>query len=318
MLNKKFLYSMLFLFVIVSGAQASYLLDRVVAVVNQEVITWSELYRYMEADATPAMKALPDTKKRQIFKENEALFLEGLIAFRLQVQEAVNSRLAVSEEEVRETIEGIKKKYSMTDDQFQDSLSTEGYSMKDYKKQLADQILQTKVVNMQVRNKIVVTDQDVDAFIRDNKDFISNTETYRIRQVFFPKPKDRAETGRVEEKAESVYAMARQGTDFAELAREFSEDATRVTGGDLGVIERGNLATEFLAALAPLKEGDVSKPFWSERGMHILKLEERSRPRTAAEVKEEAKSALQNKLFNERYKGWIRSLREKSYIDIRL
>jgi len=318
MIKKRIVYSLIFLFVVASHAQATFLLDRVVAVVNQDVITWSELYRAMETDATPAVKALPEEERKKIFKENEALFLESLISFRLQVQEAANSRLRVSEEEVKDTIDGIKKKYAMTDAQFQDSLKAEGYPMEEYKRRLADQLLQSKIVNQQVRSKILVTDAEVDKFMKENKDFTGSTETYHIRQIFFKKPKDEAEKGRVEEKAQAVYAQARQGSDFAELARRHSEDATRDTGGDLGFIEKRNLAKDFSAALSSMKQGDMSQPFWSDRGLHILRLEEMAAPKSSAEVKEEAKMALQSKLFNEKYKAWIKSLREKAFIDIRL
>lgn len=318
MINKRILYILILLFVSEALAEATMLLDRVVAVVNQEVITWSELYRAMETDATAAVKALPEDERKKLFKENENLFLETLISFRLQIQEAVNSRFRVSREEVNEAIDGLKKKYGMSDAQFQESLKAEGYSMEDYKKRLSDQILQSKILNQQVRSKILVTDADVDNFMKDNKDMIGSTTGYHIRQIFFKKPKDPADKGKVEEKAQTVYAMARQGDEFAALARQYSEDATRDSGGDLGFIEKGSLAKDFSAALSAMKPGDISNPFWSDRGMHILRLEEMTAPKSSAELRDEAKMALQNKLFEEKYKAWVKSLREKSFIDIRL
>lgn len=311
-------YCLIFLSLLSSYAQATFLLDRVVAVVNQDVITWSELYRSMQTDASPSVKAMSEEERNKIFKENEALFLETLIAFRLQVQEAANSRLKVSAEEVKETIDGIKKKYNMTDVQFQDSLKAEGYTFEEYKRRLADQILQSKIVNQQVRSKILVTDADVDKFMKENKDFGGSAGAYHIRQIFFKKPKDPADKGGVEERAQAVYAKARQGEDFAELARQYSEDATRSTGGDLGFIEKGILAKDFSIALSSMKQGDVSRPFWSDRGMHILRLEEIAAPKSSAELKAEAKMVLQEKIFNEKYRAWVKSLREKSFIDIRL
>ncbi|MBI5848305.1 MAG: peptidylprolyl isomerase [Nitrospirae bacterium] len=318
MIRNKIVYPLIFLFVLTSYVQATFLLDRVVAVVNQDVITWSELYRFMEVDASPAVKALPEEERKKIFLNNETLFLESLIELRLQVQEAANSRVKVVGEEVKETIEGIKKKYGMTDSQFQDSLKSEGYTFEEYKRRLVDQLLQSKIVNQQVRSKVLVSDADVDNFMKENKDMSSSAGSYHIRQIFFKKPKDPAERALVEEKALAVYAKAGQGQDFAELARLHSEDATRNSGGDLGYIEKGILGKEFLGALSAMKQGDVSKPFWSDRGMHILMLEETAAPRSAAELKEDAKIQLQEKLFNEKYKAWIKSLREKSFIDIRL
>ena len=78
-------------------ARAAVLLDRVVAIVNQDVITWSELYKTMEADASPSVKALKEDERRKVFRENEASFLETLINVRLQMQEAKNLGISVSD-----------------------------------------------------------------------------------------------------------------------------------------------------------------------------------------------------------------------------
>jgi len=318
MIIKRMLYSLTFLFVLSSFAQATFVLDRVVAIVNQEVITWSELYRAMETDSAPALKALPEEERKKVFKENEAMFLENLISFKLQVQEATSNRFRVSDDEIKETIDGIKKKYAMTDAQFENSIKTEGYTMAEYRRRLAEQILQSKIVNQQVRSKVMVNDADVDRFMKENPNVSPSNAAYHIRQIFFKKPQTNAEKGVVEEKAQAVYTKALQGDNFAELARQYSEDATRATGGDLGFIETANLAQEFSGALVSMKPGDISKPFWSGGGMHILKLEEMAAPKSGAEVKEAAKVALQNKIYAEKYKAWTKSLREKAFIDIRL
>ncbi len=109
-------------------SHANVLLDRVVAVVNQDVITWSELYKAMEADASPKIKELQKDEQRKVFKENEAVFLETLINVRLQLQEAKNAGVRVSDEELQGAIDGIKKKYSMSDDAFSESLKNEGFT----------------------------------------------------------------------------------------------------------------------------------------------------------------------------------------------
>ncbi len=318
MIKKCIAYSLILLFALVSFSHATYMLDRIVATVNQEVITWSDLYRAMQAESSPAIKALPEEERNKLFKDNEAAFLENLISFRLQVQAATENKFRVSDDEVDETIAGIKKKYSMSDAQFENSLMSEGYTLAEYKKKLKDQILQSKIVNQQVRTKVLVTEADVDKFMKENSNALAGNEAYHIRQIFFKKPHDEAEKSAVEEKAQAVYAQALQGADFAELARKNSEDAGKATGGDLGFIEKGNLGREFSAALVSMKQGDISKPFWSNAGMHILKLEEMASPKSGTELREAATAALQNKMFNEKYKAWTKSLREKAFIDIRL
>jgi len=318
MLRNKLFLSCIFTVLVLSRVDASFLLDRVVAIVNQEVITWSELYRAMEADASPAVKAMKEEERKKVFKENETAFLGTLINLKLQLQEAKHAGIRVTEEETKDAIDNIRKKYSMTDAQFRDSLKTEGYTFEEYRKRLQEQIIINKVVNQQIRSKIIVSEADIDAFMKSNKEFSVSNERYRIRQIFFKMPKDANDRTKTEERAEAVYSRILQGGSFPELAREYSEDSSRDMGGDLGFIDKGSLAKEFSEALSVMKPGDVSKPFWTGTGMHIIKLEEKTAVKSAAELREDAKKALSDKLFTERYNAWIKSLRERAFIDVRL
>jgi peptidyl-prolyl cis-trans isomerase SurA len=202
---------------------ATVLLDRVVAVVNQEVITWSELYKTMEADASPAVKELQKDEQRRVYKKNEAAFLETLINVRLQLQEARNVGIKVSDGELQEAIDGIKKKYAMSDSAFLESLKGEGYSYDEYKKRLREQIIISKLVNTQIRSKIVVTDEDINKFVAENKKALENTESYKISQILLKKQKD-VESSRIDEKAGDLLRKLEQGESFADIARQYSED----------------------------------------------------------------------------------------------
>ena len=303
---------------IASSSQAGVLLDKVVAVVNQEVITWSELYKSMEADAAPQLKEMKDSERRQVFKENEASFLETLIGVKLQLQEARSLGVNVSEEELKDGIDNIKKKYSMTDSAFVDSLKKEGYSFEEYKKRLREQIMISKVVNLQIRSKILASAVDVKKFLEENKELSESGEGFRLSQIFFKRPKNDAEKSSVEEKASIVIKKLKEGGDFAELARQYSEDSSAQSGGDLGMIKKAQMATEFASALSGMKPGETSAPFWTSGGLHIIKLNEKIGARTRDQITEEAKTALINKTFMERYAVWMKGLREKAYIEIRL
>jgi peptidyl-prolyl cis-trans isomerase SurA len=296
---------------------ANVLLDRVVAVVNQDVITWSELYKAMEADASPKMKELQKDEQRKVFKENEAVFLETLINLRLQLQEAKNAGIRVSDEELQGAIDNIKKKYSMSDDAFNESLKQEGLTFAEYKKRLWEQIVISKLVNSQIRNKIVVTDEDLSKFVAENKEVLENTESYSISQILLKKQKD-VDNRKLEEKADDLLKKIEQGESFSDLAKQYSEDPSAKAGGDLGLLKKSQLNKNFTDIISQMKPGDVSKPFWTENGLHIIKLESRTEVKNKGEALEEARERLNNKLFRERYNAWIKSLREKSFIEVRL
>ena len=305
------------IFLFSGPTHANVLLDRVVAVVNQDVITWSELYKAMEADASPKIKEMQKDEQSKVFKENEAIFLETLINIRLQLQEAKKAGLKVSDEELKEAIDGIKKKYSMSDDAFSESLKNEGFTLAEYKKRLSEQILISKLVNLQIRNKIVVTDEDLRKYVTGNKELLENTESYRISQILLKKQKD-ADTSTLEEKAGVLLKKIEQGESFSDLATQYSEDPSAKAGGGLGLVKKSQLNKNFTDIISKMKPGDVSKPFWTEAGIHIIKLESRTEVKSNDEALEEARNLLNNKIFSERYNAWIKSLREKSFIDIRL
>lgn len=304
-------------FLLSGRSNANVLLDRVVAVVNQEVITWSELYKTMETDASPSMKELQSDERRRIFKENEASFLETLINVKLELQEARNKGIRVSDEELQEAINGIKKKYAMSDSAFLESLKAEGLSYDEYKKRLREQIIISKLVNVQVRNKIVIDNEDINKFVNENKQMLENTESYRISQIFLKKQSD-VENSKIEEKAGEILGKLAQGDSFADLARQYSEEPSSSAGGDLGLLKKSQLNKDFLDVISKMQPGDVSKPFWTEKGLHIIKVESRTEAKSENEMREEAREKLSNRIFTEKYNAWIKSLREKSFIEVRL
>lgn len=318
MLRLKLNLVILFSLILSAMSHASILLDRVVAVVNKEVITWSELYKIMEFEASEQIKKLSEKERIKILKDNEATFLETLIDMRLQLQEAKGLGLEVTSEEITETIENIKKKYSMTHTDFIESLQKEGLTLEEYKKRLSDQILINKVVNYQIRNKIVVSDAEVKRYMDENKEIFSGSETYRLRQILFKRPEGNVDKKTVEEKALLVINKLKAGEDFSALATVYSEDPSGRLGGDLGFVNKDYLAKEFIEVLSGMKAGDFSMPFWTERGLHIIKLDEKVSAQNMDKVKEDVRRQLTEEQFSEKYKSWIKGLREKAFIEIRL
>lgn len=298
--------------------QASVLLDRVVAVVNQEVITWSDLYKAMEFEASDKMRELSNEERMKIFKENEAEFLEKLIDMKLMLQTARRSGIDATVEEVNEAINDIKKKYSLDEPSLIESLKKEGFTLDEYKKKLAEQIILSRIVSQQVRNKIVVPQSDIDKEMAKSREVLAEGESYRIRQIFFKKPDNEADMKTVEEKAAEVLKLLDSGEDFSSLARKYSEDPSAKSGGDLGYVKKQYMAKEFIDVLSQIKKGDITRPFWTDRGLHILKLDEKVEKQSEAEMKEAIRNKLFEKLFEERYKSWIRELRSKALIEVRL
>ena len=300
------------------ASDAAVLLDRVVAVVNKEVITWSELYKMMENEAADQVRALKEEERLKIFKDSEAAFLEKLIDIKLQIQEARRLGLDVTTEEVTEAVENIKKKYSLTDNALEESLKKEGLSFEEYKKRLSEQIVISKVVSQQIRNKVVVSEEEVKKYMEANKESFTDGETFKIKQIFLGRPKDDADIKVIEDRASIIIQRLKAGEDFSILAEEYSEDLSGKLGGDLGFIKKSQMAKEFIDALNSMKVGEFSNPFRTEKGLHIIKLEEKVAALSTDEARESVLKQLTESQFSERYKSWIKGLREKAYIVIRL
>ena len=300
------------------ASDAAVLLDRVVAVVNKEVITWSELYKMMESEAADQVRALKEEERLKIFKDSEAAFLEKFIDIKLQIQEARRLGLDVATEEVTEAVENIKKKYSLTDNALEESLKKEGLSFEEYKKRLSEQIVISKVVSQQIRNKVVVAEEEVKKYMEANKESFTDGETFKIKQIFLGRPKDDADIKVIEDRASIIIQRLKAGEDFSILAEEYSEDPSGKLGGDLGFIKKSQMAKEFIDALNSMKVGEFSNPFRTQKGLHIIKLEEKVAAQSTDEARESVLKQLTESQFSERYKSWIKGLREKAYIVIRL
>lgn len=302
-------------FAYASVANSAILLDRVMAIVNREVITWSELYKAMEFEATDEIKAMKEEDRRRFFKENEMDFLNSLIDIRLKLQEANKVGVRVSPGEVNRAIEDIKKRHGLTEEMFKEAIKQEGFTLTEYRRRLAEQIIVSRLVEQEIRAKILVTEREIDKYLSENKDLLKEDEGFNISHIFLRRQDDRKQ---VEKKAMEIYKMLKDGADFQDIARKHSEDASARVGGNLGFIRKAHIVPEFLNTLSDMKAGDISKPFWSENGMHILKLNEAIILKDVEKLREMARQRLMNEKLSRDYKNWLKGLRERAYVEIKI
>ncbi len=297
-----------------SSAQSSILLDRVMAIVNKEVITWSDLYREMEFDASDQVKAMKDADRRSFFKENEMSFLDNLIDLKLQLQEAAKVGITTTDADVAAAVKNIKSKYSMTDEIFNETIRKDGFTLETYQKKLWEQITVSRVVDQEVRSKILVTESDIDAYLAGNKDAAKNLEGFDISHILLKRTGDDKQ---LEKRAWDIYKKLRAGEGFAELARRYSDDPGAQGGGDLGFIRRCDMSTEFLNVCLSIKPGDISEPLWRGDGIYIIRVNEARIFKSEKEMREAVRQKLLNEKFSAALKNWARGLRDKAYVEIK-
>ncbi len=324
-MKKKIIYTIAVLFTalgsLVSGLHMAYgavLLDRVVATVNSEVITWSELVNMIKLEGKAYIEKGSPEERRKRIRELEKPFLNKLIQMKLELQEAREMGLSVSDAEIDSAVEDIRKKFGLTQEALLASLSAEGMSLEDYRARLKEQILISKAVNYAIKSRIVITDREIREYYEANRERFTGKEKVRIRQIFFAAPADDSRKGAVEARAREIMQKIRKGEDFARLAIQYSEGPNRQSGGDLGYISRGSALREVEDVAFALKTGEVSQPFWGPGGLRIIKVEDRIEAGGMEKAREKIKDILFKKAFEARYREWSAALREKAYVEVKL
>lgn len=295
------------------------LLDRVVATVNNEVITWSELRHKIETDGRELLKDLKGEERERKIKEVEKIFLNGMIDMKLQIQEARKTGLDASMSETENAINDIKNKYNLTDESLAETLKAEGLAMEEYKTRLKEQILISKVVRHEVNDNILISDKEIKEYYKADRDKYLDKEKVRISQIFFTADiSDALQKAEVEAKAEKIMQRIKKGEDFEKIIGEFSGGTGGGSRGDLGYISRGSVLKEIEDIAFSLKAGEVSRPFWGPGGLHIIKVEDIIEGSDIDEIRDEIKEILFQEAFKLKYEEWLKILREKAYIEIKL
>ena len=295
--------------------------DRVVAKVNGDIITLSSVYdRFRVISEKMNTAANID----QLSQENELMknALTSIIEEKLQVQEAKKNGLEVSEESINKALDDIKKNNEISDQQFEAMLQNEGRSIEAYRKVIRDQILVARIVGINTAKNSVVTKKQIKKYYSQHQKDYWEPPKVKARHILFIVEKD-ASKKYIELKksiANKILHQIRAGTDFAELARKYSEDVTARLGGDVGVIKQGMMVPEFEEAAFRLKAGEVSDVVTTKYGFHIIKSDEifpgYSVPLN--QVKEEIRNLLRFQNKQKVYQKWIKELKKNAFIEISL
>ncbi len=295
--------------------------NTIAAIVNDDLITLNEIERESLPVIREAEKKSPvDADTRSKIRRAA---LDHLIEKKLLDQKIKELNIRVSDEEVRQAIDDVKKQNNITSQEaLVSALAGQGLTFEQYRNQLQEQIERLKLVSMEVRSKIQVGETEMREYYEANRVRYSEDDTFRARHIFF-KTSEKApadDIKRTMTTALMVLAEAKGGKDFAELARSYSEDpAARKDGGDLGSFKKGDMLPELEKAIIALKPGEVSELVYTPAGFHIIKLEERvtGRMKPFESVKTEIEDALYRKKSEERFSQWAKELRQKASIELK-
>lgn len=307
----------------VGGAE---LVDKVVAVVNDEVVTLSEV----EEEAARIFQALAKESSGQALDKSMAeareATLNGLIDRRIIHQRAKLTNTTVTDEELAAAFESTRNRMALDPTEFRRKLERSGMTEETLKKQLRDQVLQSKLVSFDVRAKIVVTDEMCRDYYNEHYSTKAEKGNFYLLQMGFQwnpevtepgkKQEERTETKR---RAERALEAVNKGEDFKAYAKKISDLPSAIDGGDLGLLKLEDMAPAMRAAVAALQPGEVSKIIETSDSYQFFKLlsakdESALTSSSYEKVKDEIREKLHEEKLKAAYSEWVKKLKESAYI----
>jgi len=256
---------------VAAAANPRQAVDKIVAVVNDDVITRTELDNRLHAI------------KDQLKSQNSPLppdpvlekqVLDRMILASLQLQLADHNGIRVDDDTLNHTIERIAADNKLSLPEFRSVLEKEGYDFATFREDIRREILISRVQQRQVTDRIMVSEQEIDNYLANQRAQGNTGAEYHLAHILIAVP-DAASAERIQaarRRAEDVLAKLRAGANFQETAIAVSDGQQALQGGDLGWRKAGELPTLFVDPVLHMKAGDISDIIRSPSGFHIIKL----------------------------------------------
>lgn len=310
------------LLLVAATAQAE-LVDRVAAVVNNDVIALSEVYQRANPELARLSAERDPAKRNKLRDEVLKLALDQLIGERLLEAEIKELALDVTDQELESALDDVRRQNNASPEQFEAMLRQEGFSMSQYREFIRKHVLRLKLVNLKVRHKVKVAEEDLRAEYNKLARLEGEDAEIHARHILIKldAKASEADVEAAKKKAQEIAAEARSpGVDFVELAKQKSEGPSANDGGDLGFFRRGVMVPEFERIAFNLKEGQVSDPVRTKFGFHVIKVEERRN--VAVKPFEEMKDQLRDRVMRsqlEKYTNdYVLELRQKAAVEVKI
>jgi peptidyl-prolyl cis-trans isomerase SurA len=293
---------------------AGEIIERVIVKVNGDIVTLSEF----EARQLAAVQAarVDEGKVETYLRQNNARILQEAIDDLLLAQRADELGMHLPAAYLKEVIEGIKKDNNITtDDELLEQLKREGMSLDDLKRNIERSVLRREVLRRELESKVTATEAEARADYDAHKADYVRPPTVHLSEIVI-----RSQDASATALARDLVRRARAGEDFAALARTYSQVPSRVSGGDLGELRRGELTGDLEKIVFALPKGGVSDPIRTTEGFRILHVADRTEGSVVPF--EEAKAEILKRLTQDRtskaYEEYMEGLRKTAAIQVQV
>ena len=312
---KLFLISVGWILLLGIGVSQAEVANRIVAIVNNEIITYRELEKALKEMAPQVpQKNNPEVQKQVLFQ---------LVDQKIVDNQVKRMGIAISKEEVEMSIKRLRKEQRLErQEDFTAALAREGITEEDLRNRTREQIQRFRLVSREVQNKIVISEAQLKEYYQNNKERFQLTDGVHLALISLPVSPDRSseEALKQKEKAEMILERLKKGESFGEMAKAYSQDPSASAGGDLGIIPLKELSSSLREIVSQLKPGEFSPVLENPDGWQLIQLINFQEGK--ASTFEEVKDRIQDQLFQEeidkRFTQFIQKLRERSYIQILL
>ncbi len=252
-----------------AGSAGADVIERVVATVNNEAIFLSDL-RTRAVPFLPQVADAPtETERMSRLKTLYDELLNFLIDEQLVRQLAARGGIRVTDADIDGAIENLRMQNNMTEEQFREALDAQGFTMRQYRKDLRRQLIRLKVVNERVRSRVNVTEEEVRARYEERARSEGNEIRYRVSYLVVPVAEGASAIQVAAKRQEAVQLRAALNPE------NFEARAQELGGGDLGWLTEGDLPEELERPILALDAGEISEPVRGSKGFHIFFLVER-------------------------------------------
>ncbi len=292
--------------------------EAIVAVVNDEVITLYQYKRQSEILYQTLSRQLQGAELNEQYKKMRRELLDQMITDILLLQEAKKLDINVNEQ-VNMSIEKIKKDNGIeTDNQLKQVLMQQGISFEDWKMQMEENLMKQNIIFTNVGRTVVVDDSEIVSYYKQHQDEFTEPPVYSLKAIYISAEGKSEEE--VQAKMKEVKAKIEAGEDFAVISGEYSEGPEKESQGDLGVYKKGELEKNLEQAVDVLKTGEITPWLEIKNGWYLLRLEDRKE--SYVKAFDDVKKEIEKKLFEERsdkkLRKYLEEVKQKSYIKILL
>ena len=297
------------------------IVERIVAVVNDDIITYLEVQKELSPyEAQIKAVGYDPEKEQQMLYRVRSDVVEKLVDQKIIDQEIKRYKITVSDQDIDNDIERIKEGKLWTDEDFRKALEYEGMTIESYREKLKEQALRARLLNTVVRANIVITDEDIASYYASNIEKYQGELKYHLRNIIMRVLEDAGTEGRrsVLEKMENIKAALENGASFESLARQYSESVLAKNGGDLGILPYKDFSSQLKQALEGLSIGQHTGVLDTDQGFQIFYIENilTENEILLEEAYSEIESTLYKELSEKAFTDWLNTLRETSHIKI--